>query len=178
MNLFVTRRASVFAVLLPLATLTISCGGNGATGPILGIAPSNLTYTSPLTAVVGAAIAPLSPSVNGTVTSYSVNPELPSGLSLNTTTGVVSGTPTAGATQAAYTITASNSSGSTTFSLSVAVNSASGVAMFLSTFNLNFGNQLVSTQLAVQTVAILNIGTENLDVNSVDLTGADLSSFA
>jgi hypothetical protein len=176
MNLFVTRRASVLAVLLPLAALTISCGGG--TGPIQGTAPSDLTYTSPLNAVVGAAITPLSPSVNGTVAGYSVNPELPSGLSLNTTTGVISGTPTAGATQAAYTITASNSSGSTTFSLSVAVNSASGVAMFLSTFDLNFGNQLVSTQSAAQTVAILNIGTENLDVNSVDVSGADLSSFA
>lgn len=178
MNLRDARRALVLAVLPPLAALTISCGGGGGTGPIQGTAPSNLTYTSPLAAVVGVALAPLSPSVNGNVTGYSVSPALPNGLSLNTTTGVISGTATAGATQAAYTITASNSYGSTSFSLSLAVNSASGVAMVLSTFNLNFGNQLVSTQSTAQTVAIMNIGTENLDVNNVNLIGINPSSFA
>src|SRR5262245_54287188 len=45
-------------------------------------APSGLSYPSPQTYVVGAAITPLNPTVTGTVTSYSVSPALPAGLVL------------------------------------------------------------------------------------------------
>jgi hypothetical protein len=107
-----------------------------------------------------------------------VSPALPSGLSLNTTSGIISGTPNAGATQAVYTITASNSSGSTTFSLSITVNSAAGLAMTLSTFSVTFGNQLVSTRSAAQTVAVINIGSAAIQVDSVDLIGANPSAFS
>jgi hypothetical protein len=167
----------IFPILL--AVLTIGCGsGNSYISPPPSGAPSDLSYTSPLAAVVGAAITPLSPSVNGTVTSYSVKPALPSGLSLNPTTGVISGTPTAGAVQAAYTITASNSSGSTTFSLSLSVISATELAIALSTSSLNFGNQLVSTQSPAQTVAVINIGTDAITVDGTMFTGGAPSSFA
>jgi Putative Ig domain len=57
-------------------------------------APSGLAYTSPVHAVAGTALAALSPTVVGAVTSYSVTPALPAGLSLDTVSGVVSGTPT------------------------------------------------------------------------------------
>ena len=63
----------------------------------------------------------LLPTVSGTVSSYSVSPALPAGLSLNTTTGVISGIPTATAAKATYLITASNAGGDTTFSLSLTV---------------------------------------------------------
>jgi hypothetical protein len=62
--------------------------------------------------VVNQAIT-LTPSVSGTVSSYSVSPALPAGLSLNSMTGVISGAPTAAAAWMDYMITASNSSGST-----------------------------------------------------------------
>jgi hypothetical protein len=55
---------------------------------------------------------------------YSVSPPLPVGLSLNTSTGVVSGTPTGSFTDSTYTITVSNSVGSTTFSLLIKVYAA------------------------------------------------------
>jgi mono/diheme cytochrome c family protein len=84
-------------------------------------APSGLSYTSPSVATVGVAFAPLTPTVTGTVTSYTVAPALPAGLTLNPTTGVISGTPTAAVAAAPYTITASNSTGATTFSLSLTV---------------------------------------------------------
>jgi hypothetical protein len=101
-----------------------SSGGGGTGGGTGGAAPSALSYSSPVTATVGTAITPLSPTVTGTVTSYSVNPALPTGLSLDTSSGVISGTPTASATKATYTITATNASGSTTFSLSITVSAA------------------------------------------------------
>ena len=56
--------------------------------------------------------------------SYSVTPTLPTGLTLNTTTGVISGTPTAVVAQSNYTVTATNTGGTTTASLSIAVVSA------------------------------------------------------
>ncbi|MDD3285183.1 MAG: putative Ig domain-containing protein [Patescibacteria group bacterium] len=85
-------------------------------------APAGLSYTSPQTYTKNAAITALSPTVTGQGITYSVSPALPTGLSLNTTTGVISGTPSVLASKAAYTITAANTGGSTTFALSLTVN--------------------------------------------------------
>jgi hypothetical protein len=62
------------------------------------------------------------PTVTGTVTSYGVSPALPTGLSINTTTGVISGTPTAITPTANYTVTASNTAGSTTAIVKITAN--------------------------------------------------------
>lgn len=72
----------------------------------------------------GSAITALNPTVTGSVSSYSVNPALPAGLALNTTSGVISGTPTAPVASADYVVTATNAGGSTTFNLQIAVNGA------------------------------------------------------
>ena len=57
----------------------------------------------------------LTPTTSGgTVTSWSVSPSLPAGLSLDSSTGAISGTPSAVTSSAAYTITASNTGGSDT----------------------------------------------------------------
>jgi uncharacterized protein (TIGR03118 family) len=91
-------------------------GGGGTVTP-----PSALSYTVPATLNVNTAITAASPTVTGTVTSYTVSPALPAGLALNGTTGVLSGTPTATAAQATYTVTASNAGGSTTFGIAFKV---------------------------------------------------------
>lgn len=80
--------------------------------------PSNLSYPSPNVFVVGVAITPMNPTVTGPVTNYSGS--LPAGLNLNSTTGVIIGTPTVAGT-GTYTITASNIAGSTTFDIVIAV---------------------------------------------------------
>ncbi len=96
-------------------------GGNGTgTGPTQP-APSGLSYTAPGVMVAGSAIGPLTPSVNGVVSSYSVSPALPAGLALNATTGVITGTPTTATPDTSYVIQASNSSGSATYTLQFAV---------------------------------------------------------
>jgi PKD repeat protein len=93
------------------------------TSPI--VAPSNLTYAvNPLSCVVGTAIVPNTPKVSGTVTTWSITPPLPAGLSLNSANGIISGTPSAVSATASYTVTASNSAGSTNTLLSVTVTSA------------------------------------------------------
>lgn len=88
------------------------------------VAPSSLAYTvETATLTKGTAIATNTPSYEGeTVTSWSVSPGLPSGLSFNTSTGVITGTPSALATQAVYTVTAANAGGSTTTGLTITVN--------------------------------------------------------
>jgi hypothetical protein len=51
------------------------------------------------------------------VSSYSVVPALPPGLTLSSASGVINGAPARAETAGSYVITASNSTGSTTFSL-------------------------------------------------------------
>jgi hypothetical protein len=117
--------------LLVCAALALAaCGGGGdddpapappAPPPPAVTAPSALSYATPQTYSVGTAITALTPTVTGTVTSYSVAPALPPGLALDATTGAISGTPTASTADAAYTVTATNAGGSTTFALHIAV---------------------------------------------------------
>ena len=84
-------------------------------------APSALSYHNPPTYYVGTPINPLWPSVTGTVTGYGISPSLPAGLTLNQTSGVISGTPTAAQADTHYTVTASNGTGSTSYVLSLTV---------------------------------------------------------
>jgi hypothetical protein len=110
------------------ATYTImatNSGGNTSFGIVItvnDVAPNSLSYDSPNIFTAGSAISILDPTVSGTVVSYSVSPVLPAGLSLDTTTGVISGTPTAIAATATYTITATNSGGNTSFGIVITVN--------------------------------------------------------
>lgn len=119
------RFGTLGRLLLAAGLVTMAaCGGGGGGGDddyMPPAAPSGLSYTSPATANVNAAIT-LAPAVTGTVTSWSVQPALPAGLALNPATGVISGTPTATAAQATYTVTAGNAGGNTTFGLALTVN--------------------------------------------------------
>ncbi len=104
-----------------------SGGGGGAGGPPppppppATQAPAALSYTAASSYTVGTAITPLDPTVTGTVTSYSVSPGFPAGISIDATTGRISGTPTAPARSQAYTITATNAAGSTAFDVTFSV---------------------------------------------------------
>ena len=86
----IRRRITAFTLLLA-SFLLASCGGGGSSGTMTA-APSGLKYPAPPAFVINTAIAPLTPTVVGEVTSYSVSPGLPAGLNLNTTTGAISGT--------------------------------------------------------------------------------------
>jgi hypothetical protein len=85
--------------------------------------PSTLTYSAnPVVYTLGRPISNNLPgSTGGPVSSYSVSPGLPTGLSLNTTTGVISGTPTAISASSNFTVTATNDGGFTTATLNLAV---------------------------------------------------------
>ncbi len=87
------------------------------------IAPATLTYTTETVEYVkSTAISPNSPTVTGgAVTSYTVSPALPAGLSLNATSGVITGTPTVASVAGDYVVTASNSGGFKTITLKISV---------------------------------------------------------
>jgi hypothetical protein len=83
--------------------------------------PHGLFYVSPVSATVGAALAPLSPSIAGSVDHYTVSPPLPRGIVLNGSSGILSGTPTEARSVAPYTITADSLAGTTRFVLVLTV---------------------------------------------------------
>lgn len=59
---------------------------------------------------------------------YSIMPALPSGLSINPTTGAISGTPLANSSLTAYTVTATNACGNTTATVNISVSSVTATA--------------------------------------------------
>ena len=89
-------------------------------------APSAFTYAAgTATYILNTPITENDPTnMGGAVTLYSVSPSLPTGLSLSTTTGDISGTPTALSVQTKYTVTATNSGGHATAVVFITVNSA------------------------------------------------------
>ena len=107
-------------------TISITVSDAGADSP-----PAGLAYSAPAPVyAAGVAITPDVPScslTSGTPTSYRVSPPLPSGLTLDPQTGIVTGTASAPTSTiiptppftATYTVTASNSAGSTTAPLTI-----------------------------------------------------------
>ena len=106
------------------AIILFFCGCGGGSSPVNVQAPSALSYITNTTVYTrGVAISANSPTnTGGAPSSYSVSPALPVGLSLGTGTGIINGTPTAITAKASYTVTASNSAGSTTATLTITVN--------------------------------------------------------
>jgi hypothetical protein len=77
---------------------------------------ASYTYTTDMP------IVPMTPSTTGgPVVSWAVDGSLPAGLSLNTSTGEISGTPTAAADPVHYRVTANNSGGSATVDVTIAI---------------------------------------------------------
>ena len=108
------------------ATYLVNASGAGVRASFLLVLsvtepPSHLSYASPAMGTVGAALSPLSPRITGTVNHYSVTPALPAGVMLDSTSGLITGTPSVARTLAPYTITASSQAGNTSFVFLLAV---------------------------------------------------------
>jgi gliding motility-associated-like protein len=93
----------------------------GFTQTITQAPPVNLSYTNPNVYTTGVTITNLTPTVTGSITSYTISPALPSGLSINGTTGIISGTPNAASPQTTYLVTASNAGGSVSANVIITV---------------------------------------------------------
>jgi len=114
------------------ALFLVACGGgSGTPSPTPPTAaPTALSYPTPQMLTKGAAMSALTPAVVGSPTRYVVTPGLPGGLSMDATTGVISGTPTVIAATANYQVTASNSGGQTSSTLSITVNDIAPVLAY------------------------------------------------
>ena len=124
---------------------------NVTSGSALAFTTYNLTvsyqdaFSNPLAAITNTSIQTLAPPVisfteddyngvinvlltnietqnsGGAIASYAISPSLPNGLNFNTSTGVITGTPTVNRAQTEFTVTATNAAGSnnSTFNLFV-----------------------------------------------------------
>ncbi len=89
-------------------------------------APNISLSSSSGAATVGNPVSSLYTITNsgGPARSYSISPALPSGLSFNSSTGLISGTPTATQASTSYTVTATNSGGTSTATFLLAITNA------------------------------------------------------
>ncbi len=112
-------------LMLGVAVLGLALLGLGCKDVVE--APTSLAYaTNPASYVAGVTITPNSPTASGgAIDSYGVSPALPTGLSLDTKTGIITGTPSTVSSTATYTVTGTNATGSTTASLSITVSGPS-----------------------------------------------------
>lgn len=159
-------RIRVVSLTIPIT------GSDNGTNITINVPPTSLNYTSnTVSYCVGTAISTNSPTFTGTAaTGYSVSPSLPADLSLNATTGDITGNPTVAAAAANYTVTVTNACGTTTRAVNIAVNAVSTVAVISGTASICPGS---STNLSVAitggtspfTVVYTN-GTSNFTVNS------------
>lgn len=111
-NLYVSDQNGSVKKISPSGTITVLATGIG--GPI-GLALDGMGS-------MYIAASSANTIVKITVGGYSIDKPLPTGLVFDPTTGIISGTPTAGFPLTVYTITARNAAGSSSTTLSITVN--------------------------------------------------------
>lgn len=117
-------------------------GGNSASSSPPPPPAASLSYpSSPLVFDVGTAITPVVATASQGLSSFTITPSLSSGLSLNSSNGTLSGTPTAVAPATTYMVTASGGGASASASESITVNpqppSAASYGVAAVTFTTN-----------------------------------------
>jgi hypothetical protein len=159
------------------STVTLSASNSGGTG--------NATLTLTIAAVP---VITSATTANGTVSSafsYQITASnaptgfaasgLPAGVTLNSGTGLISGTPTAAGTST-VTLSATNGSGTGNATLTLTI-AAAGPALSINATSVAFGSVLLNTP-ATQDVILTSSGTTAVTVNSATVagTGFTLSS--
>ena len=122
----ISRLPSDWANPRPIQTPVSTAPVAPLTAPAFTLSSSSqsVTFNSAITTVTNT-------STGGTISSYSISPAAPAGLTFSNSTGELSGTPTTPQSSTAYTITANNATGSATatFTLTVSPGAAVKVAV-------------------------------------------------
>ena len=158
-------------LFLGLALLGLGC-------KTVATVPTSLSYsTNPAVYTVGTVIPANNPAHSGgDIDSYSVAPALPGGLSLDAKSGVITGIPTVAAAAATYTVTATNSAGSTTAALSITVNNPASTITITAQ---PASKAIVAGQTATFSVTASGTGTLSYQwlKNGLDITLATSASY-
>lgn len=160
----------LFLICLPLYA---SKGGThgGGKGNFGGTSTLVITDASLLNGTVNVAYSDTVSASGGTAPYTWSSTTLPTGIVLNTSTGVFSGTPTVIGTYS-FIVTVTDSSSPTQsysqgFSIAIA-----GLTISISPTTLAFGNQEQNTTSAVNTVTLTNTGTvTSLTITSITASG-------
>jgi len=107
-------------------------------------------------------------------TNYSINIPLPTGLSFDTSTGIISGTPTAPSPVTAYTITAYNGSGSSSYTINMSVFTPLPAISYTPSTNSYFVGNTITTLSPVNTGGTVH--SVSFNATGTQLTGANLQS--
>lgn len=126
-------------------------------GKVASISPATTT----ISAVVGTAMTPTvgytATNFTGAIT-YSINPALPAGLIFNTTTGAISGTPTAAKPVAAHVVTATSATESATAMVDVVISAVLTFPYAIS-FDANGGTGTMAGQTGAAASVKLSTNT-------------------
>lgn len=142
-------------------TLTVTSGDGQKSSAAISVtvltSPANLVYANEdATYYADVQIAPNAPTVSGSAPiTYSTSPALPAGLALDAATGTISGTPQVATPQATYTVTATNTVGSTTRPIKVTV-AATPLAFTVSPAAINLGGGATLTWDANQVAGVFS----------------------
>ena len=139
-------------------------GGQSSTNITLTVVespPSDLVYNpDDMIFTVNSVITTVTPTYNGgTPTTWTHTELLPTGLSFDSTTGSISGTPTTLLSRAQYTITATNSGGSATVDINITVNDvAPSISYSLNDITATLGVQSIHTPAQPMPVVLGQVG--------------------
>lgn len=184
---------------IPTAAKTATVYTITATGATSGVASATRTITvnvpaptvsassASLVVSAGTAISPVSfttTGVTGTLR-FSVSPRLPSGLNLNSSTGIISGTPTAATSLRSYTVSVRGSNTTVNTTLQITVNATAPSSQVFGSFNTNSRNQIGvrwslgsnnGSPLTGQTLRVYLVGGNGLPLQTISLTRSTTST--
>lgn len=156
------------AVLSLITCVLVACNQRPTDNTIQ---PPSIAYSiGEMNAIRSAAITPISAISSGGPTSdFIIAPDLPSGISLNPTTGAISGTPTIAYPQTTHTITANGPGGVGTTSITISVIDSIG----LSWTNRTPGAISGLTNVSWTRNQFIAVGNTHKSIQSLILTSPD-----
>jgi len=124
------------SVAMPIGSATVSANTT--------MTPAAQTVSGTVGTAITSTTAYTTTGISGTRV-FAVSPSLPAGLSINTSTGVISGTPTASAVAATYTVTATDGTSSATATVTITVTGTATLSPSSQTVSGRVGAAITAT---------------------------------
>ena len=144
-----SSQVSAFSNLVTTAAYVPPAPTPSSSAPTLAAPAFTLSSTAETKTVNNAITGYTITSTGGTIASYAISPAAPAVITFNTSTGLLSGTPTSTQSATTYTITATNVTGSATATFTLTVSSSTPSF----TFSSNTETKVVTTALVGYTIS-------------------------